>query len=1524
MQRTIRYLVLALGLMLFVPAQAQDADDSDDAGGFLVRLIENLASGENRRVRVVGLQGALSSRATIERIVVSDDEGAWLTLENLVLDWNRLALVRRRFSVNALTAEKIDISRLPNPVEQDPELPSAEAQPFTLPELPVSVSIGEIRTDQVILGEPVVGIAATLSLDGKLDLANGGLNVQLETKRLDGPADQAKIIAAYAPQGQQITLDIEVNEAPGGLLSTAMGIPGTPSLSLSAKGTGPVEDFNADIALLTDGTERLAGTVSLSRQAAAEQSDSPQRGIAFNADLGGDITSLVGVEYKAFFGPDTQLTVDGLSEGGELDIRTAEIKTQALDLTASLGLSQGQINRLEARGRIAPPDGNSVVLPAGAPPISVTGANLSVTLTDNTRWQAEITATGVEREGLTLERAAIIAGGDLKAKSLTPDPNEPTLSGSLRATLTGLDLEDDGLSAALGDTATLQGNFAVGGEDHLKLETLDLKIADYGLTGDVTVRRKEGGLVVDANAQADVPDLSRFAKLAGQPIDGAAKVTVKGTAEPLAGSFDVTVTGETTDLDVGIPELVKLLEGTAQLNVALARDTTGTHLRTFTLQSPSLSADASGSVSSKATDLNITAKLDDLGLVVPAVPGPVSVDGTLKQADGAWQGDLSVTAPNDSTIDVTASVPPQGTAQITARGNIGALPGILPDGLAPIDIDGQATRAAGTQDWAGELNLTAGDDAQAMVKGTMDASGLADVTLSAKAGAGTGLIPEDFAPVALGGRLQRAVNGIWQTDVSVTSADAAQVTLKGNVGENGTADLTLDGALPFLDTTLPPAMTPVTLSGTATRTEEGQMDARLVLDGNGGAVADLEAEMTPDGIMQVALNGQVASGSGLLPPELEPVTLTANARRRDGIATAQGELTGGRAGSFTFTGRHTAEDGANLTLLGSLQRIEGMIPDDIAPLSLRAEFDTDPDQTWDVSAHVTGAERITLHAKGNQGPDGLIKGTIDGSVAVVGDILPASMGPVKLNGTLQQTRAGGWTTALSARGPHESGLKVDGALNPDGSAKIDYDGKLTRLERLLEDFRGTITSKGSASLANGTWQIKSNTNGPGGITSDIAGSYVTSSGIANITAEGQAPLAIANLFIRPNTVAGLLKYRLTVNGKPGLDTVAGTITTEGASAAFPAAGQLVQDLRATVTLNNGSAVLATSATLGEGGNVTVRGPITLAPPFDANLAIALNDLGLSNSINVESSANGQLSFTGPLTGGARLTGTVNFGETNFDLAATGAGVALTPIPDMIHVGESAAVRQTLIRADLIQTGEASSGPPVAYGLDIFLNAPNRVFVRGRGVDAELGGSMRVQGTTANIIPSGQISLIRGVVDVLGRPLRLTRGEVTMRGSFDPYIEFAATTNTSEGSATLTIEGSLETPEIVVTSSPERPQDEALAMLVFGSEFADISPLRLAQMAASLARAGGITGGGLQEDAREAAGVDSLRTGSSGGLGNLTAGGYIAENVYSDVTVNTEGETQLNLNLDVTPSVTLRGRVDNAGDSGLGLFYERDY
>ncbi|MCB6575115.1 translocation/assembly module TamB domain-containing protein, partial [Phascolarctobacterium faecium] len=64
-----------------------------------------------------------------------------------------------------------------------------------------------------------------------------------------------------------------------------------------------------------------------------------------------------------------------------------------------------------------------------------------------------------------------------------------------------------------------------------------------------------------------------------------------------------------------------------------------------------------------------------------------------------------------------------------------------------------------------------------------------------------------------------------------------------------------------------------------------------------------------------------------------------------------------------------------------------------------------------------------------------------------------------------------------------------------------------------------------------------------------------------------------------------------------------------------------------------------------------------------------------------------------------------------------------------------------------------SGPPATPGrppaLDLVINAPNRVFIRGRGIDAELGGGFRIQGTARNAIPIGNLQLIRGRVDLLG-------------------------------------------------------------------------------------------------------------------------------------------------------------------------------
>ena len=63
---------------------------------------------------------------------------------------------------------------------------------------------------------------------------------------------------------------------------------------------------------------------------------------------------------------------------------------------------------------------------------------------------------------------------------------------------------------------------------------------------------------------------------------------------------------------------------------------------------------------------------------------------------------------------------------------------------------------------------------------------------------------------------------------------------------------------------------------------------------------------------------------------------------------------------------------------------------------------------------------------------------------------------------------------------------------------------------------------------------------------------------------------------------------------------------------------------------------------------------------------------------------------------------------------------------------------------------------------------------------------------------------------------------------------------------------------------------------------------------------------------------------TGGLPSLELGGYLSDNIYTDVAVNTDGDTELNINLDVTDNLTLKGMVDNTGESGIGIFFDREY
>ncbi len=187
-----RFLALLALLFVVFPAFAQEETPTEERSYF-VGLVEDQLSTPNRQIRLNGIQGALSSDATIGEITIADREGVWLRIVNARIDWTRRALLLGRLQISTLSAERIEVTRKPLPEEG---LPAPEASTgFALPELPVSITLDQLDVQRVVFGPTVFGLASELAINGRVKLADGSLDTALNVTRLDGPGGKLTLAA---------------------------------------------------------------------------------------------------------------------------------------------------------------------------------------------------------------------------------------------------------------------------------------------------------------------------------------------------------------------------------------------------------------------------------------------------------------------------------------------------------------------------------------------------------------------------------------------------------------------------------------------------------------------------------------------------------------------------------------------------------------------------------------------------------------------------------------------------------------------------------------------------------------------------------------------------------------------------------------------------------------------------------------------------------------------------------------------------------------------------------------------------------------------------------------------------------------------------------------------------------------------------------------------------------------------------------------------------------------------------------
>lgn len=600
----------------------------------------------------------------------------------------------------------------------------------------------------------------------------------------------------------------------------------------------------------------------------------------------------------------------------------------------------------------------------------------------------------------------------------------------------------------------------------------------------------------------------------------------------------------------------------------------------------------------------------------------------------------------------------------------------------------------------------------------------------------------------------------------------------------------------------------------------------------------------------------------------------------------------------------------------------------------------DPDLPAQGHLHLASQDLSRLSALAGRPLAGAVTLDVDGSGRIRGQSLDADISLQATNfrsgmAQLDKLIAGDLTFDARldlGRGPpfiERMALQTErltaSASSPEPGAPVTLSARLADLGVLAPGITGPAQIEGTVTPRDdrgAEMQVQLGFRGPGGTSADISGQLSDFGRTMALAITGNAPLALANSFIAPQSVQGPARFDLSLNGPPALSSLSGQLSISGARVALPALKTALDNINGQITLGGGQARADLTGNAGTGGSFRLSGPVSLTAPFDAGLEVTLTRLGVRDPELYDTTLDGRVTITGPLRGGARIGGTVLLGRTELRVPS-GNGGSVADIPEIRHVNEPAAVRRTRVRAGLLETGGPSA--PVAFPLDLVINAPNRIFVRGRGLDAELGGALRLGGTTADVAASGVFNLIRGRMDILTKRLDLTEGLIDLRGSLDPYIRFVARTETDDLIVNIILEGLASAPNVTFTSSPDLPQEEIIARLLFGKGFSEMSAFQAAQLVGAVATLTGRGGGGLTGQVRNALGLSDIDiTTTESGATEFSVGTYISDNIYSEISADNEGNNEINLNLDLTSSITVKGRASNDGNTGLGIFFEKDY
>ncbi|MDR6755488.1 translocation and assembly module TamB [Mycoplana sp. BE70] len=1032
----------------------------------------------------------------------------------------------------------------------------------------------------------------------------------------------------------------------------------------------------------------------------------------------------------------------------------------------------------------------------------------------------------------------------------------------------------------------------------------------------------------EAVARIETAQLTLSGELKAAAISLAATVASAQAPQGSVSGADVVVTSDAFDLinrrgnlkagisaamvDLSNADANRLLQAplnaTASLSVTpqridfndVAIDGTGLNVKAdghFVTEDASAAAKVEASVAATALPPALSARLDTpLQLTADIVrgadgainiqsfdlaSGTITANGTAKLAGETLEARLSGTLPNLSKL--LADAKGKATFEATATGPLAAL-GVK----AELQASGAELAGRTLSDLVVTLDGTAD---RARPSGNLTATG------------------------AIGGQAINVKSSVVSENgrISVPSIDA-------RIGENVlTGALKLDtNFLPdgtvkfdFPDIGLLAAMAGQQakgdLAGSASITAVGGKTAISVQASGSGITRDQfrivqpRVDLKTDDLRSLAISGSVRAE-----------TFASATNRVDALA-----LNFSQQGAKTLFDLDARYDGAPLAVKGSVEQQQGGMA-----IGLDA-FQATP---RGIAVRLDRPAVLTVRGNAVSMNDFTIR-TGSGAIAVSGTAGENLSLAVRVN-AVPASLANTFSAGLGAEGSIGGTVNVKGtAAAPQVSYALTWSNAATTQTRSAGV--GPLTIGADGQFANNIVQVQTRLTGPNGLAFRGGGTAgVTGDMTLDLTVSGTLPFALLQgpLAQQGFMLTGNATVDLAVRGPAKSPSVTGTITTSGSQLVDVRRNVSIENLTARVVLDGRQAVIQQlTGRVATGGQISATGSIGIVPgsDFPADLAIRLNDVTYVDGRLVTANLTGELTVRGPLLASPVLGGRIEIRRANITIPQQLPG-SLAEI-DIKHRNAPADVKA--MAAALRGDQGGGSGEVRGIGLDLRIDAPSRIFVRGRGINAELGGSLTLRGTSLSPIVSGGFDLLRGRLEILAKRLDFTSGHIGFTGGLVPTINFVATSSVSATTININIAGPANNPSVTFTSSPALPQDEILARLIFGRSMNNLSAFQIAQLAAAVADlAGGGGGGSLLNGLRSRLGIDDLDiTTDAQGRAQVSAGKYLNDRTYLELKQDPEtGGGKAAINLDIGKGVKLRGEAGSNGAGAAGIFYEKEY